>query len=55
MTKEMEKLLFTCFDARLRELEALKSISNNIEDIEKEITLIKSVKSCQKNFGILNN
>ena len=53
MTNEMVKLLNNCFDSRIRELEALKSISVNKEEIDKEILLVKSVKEAQRLFKIL--
>ena len=49
MNDKMRELLNNCFDARIRELNALKSISKENDEIEKEIKCLESMKELQKN------
>ena len=49
MNDKMRELLNNCFDARIRELTALKSISKENDEIEKEIKCLESMKELQKN------
>ena len=49
MNDKMKELLDNCFNARIRELNALKSISKENDEIEKEIKCLESMKELQKN------
>lgn len=49
MTDKMLELLNNCFDARIRELNALKSITKETTDIDKEIEVVESLKKLQAN------
>ena len=49
MNDKMIELLNNCFNARIRELNALKSITKETTEIEKEIKCLESMKELQKN------
>ena len=51
MTDKLKKLLNECFDARLRELKALKSITDS-KEVETQIEWVEAMKSCHNEFGI---
>jgi len=52
MTPKMTQLLSDCFEARIRELEVLKSVSKDKIKIEKEIQTVKEVLACHVGLGI---
>jgi len=50
MENKLKAILLGAFDAKLRELEALKSIQGtNIETIDEDINLIKKLREQQAN------
>lgn len=49
MNDKMLELLNNCFDARIRELNALKSITKETANIDKEIEVVESLKALQGN------
>jgi hypothetical protein len=52
---KMQRILMECFDARLRELESLKTISDNIDTIDADIKSIEAIKELQKDKGLLKH
>jgi len=52
---KMQRILMECFDARLRELESLKTISDHTETIDANIRSVEAIKELQKDKGLFKH